>query len=91
MRYIHRNPFRADMVEKLDEYQWSSHRGYITRDKQWNWFYKDSGFKKRIKKMSAMVIKDQKETPSFDPQFNRGVGFKNFSCPPIKNVLQCMT
>ncbi|MBW1898921.1 MAG: transposase [Deltaproteobacteria bacterium] len=41
VRYIHRNPFKADMVEKLDEYQWSSHRGYITRAKQWNWLYKD--------------------------------------------------
>jgi len=41
VRYIHKNPIRAGMVKKIDEYPWSSHRGYITRARQWSWLYKD--------------------------------------------------
>ena len=69
VRYIHRNPFREDMVEKLDEYQWSSHRGYITRAKQWHWLYKDfilkmltSDKRQQIKKYKQFVsIEDSQE------------------------------
>ena len=41
MRYIHRNPLRVGIVDKLDSYQWSSHRGYVSKAKKWNWLYKD--------------------------------------------------
>ncbi len=41
VRYIHRNPVRAGMVKKVDEYRWSSHMGYISKSKAWNWLYCD--------------------------------------------------
>ena len=41
VRYIHRNPLRAGVVEKLDEYEWSSHHGYKSRAKRWDWLHKD--------------------------------------------------
>jgi len=41
VRYIHRNPLRAGLVERLDQYTWSSHRGYISKTKKWDWLYKD--------------------------------------------------
>ena len=41
VRYIHRNPLRAGLVENLDQYTWSSHRGYISKAKKWDWLYKD--------------------------------------------------
>ena len=41
VRYIHRNPLRAGMVGNLDEYVWSSHRGYLSRAKNCAWLYKD--------------------------------------------------
>jgi len=41
MRYIHRNPLRVSIVEKLDTYRWSSHRGYILEATKWNLLYKD--------------------------------------------------
>lgn len=41
VRYIHRNPLRAGLVEKLDDYEWSSHKGYTSRAKKWNWLHKD--------------------------------------------------
>ena len=40
VRYIHRNPLRAGM-EVLDHYEWSSHRGYLSKAKKWNWLHKE--------------------------------------------------
>lgn len=37
MRYIHRNPLRAGMVKSLNDYQWCSHAGYLSRAKKWAW------------------------------------------------------
>lgn len=31
-RYIHLNPVRARMVKKPEEYQWSSYKGYLTKE-----------------------------------------------------------
>ena len=44
LRYIHRNPLRAGLVENLDEYPWSSHRGYVSSAKEWDWLYTDMAF-----------------------------------------------
>jgi len=41
LRYIHRNPIRAKLVKHMDDFEWSSHQGYISRAKEWNWLYKD--------------------------------------------------
>jgi hypothetical protein len=41
LRYIHRNPLNAGLVEQLDAYQWSSHNGYLSEAKKWAWLYKD--------------------------------------------------
>jgi putative transposase len=40
VRYIHRNPLRAGLTDKLDRYVWSSHKGYISRAKKWDWLGK---------------------------------------------------
>ncbi len=40
VRYIHRNPVRAGLVTKAEHYEWSSHAGYLTRRKEWNWLHK---------------------------------------------------
>jgi len=41
VRYIHRNPLRAGIVEDLSSYEWSSHRGYVSKLKKWGWLHKD--------------------------------------------------
>lgn len=41
LRYIHRNPLRAGIAAKLNEYSWSSHQGYISKAKKWEWLHKD--------------------------------------------------
>ena len=41
VRYIHRNPLRAGLVEKIDAYKWSSHQGYLSIARKWDWLYKN--------------------------------------------------
>ena len=41
VRYIHRNPLDAGLVDRLGSYAWSSHKGYLSDGKKWSWLYKD--------------------------------------------------
>ena len=41
VRYIHRNPLRAGLVSKMDQYAWSSHRGYLSDAEKWEWLHKN--------------------------------------------------
>ena len=41
VRYIHRNPLRANLTKNIDNYKWSSHAGYISNAKKWDWLHKD--------------------------------------------------
>ncbi len=40
VRYIHRNPLEAGLVKELNKYAWSSHKGYLSNAKKWNWLHK---------------------------------------------------
>jgi len=41
VRYIHRNPLEAGLMENLQKYPWSGHKGYLSNAKKWDWLYKD--------------------------------------------------
>jgi len=41
LRYIHRNPMEAGMVDRLGSYPWSSHKGYLSKSEKWNWLHKN--------------------------------------------------
>ena len=41
LRYIHRNPLRAGIAKKMNDFAWSSHQGYISKAKKWEWLHKD--------------------------------------------------
>ena len=41
VRYIHRNPQEASLVERCDHYEWSSYRGYLSYAKDWRWLHKE--------------------------------------------------
>ena len=41
VRYVHRNPLRANLAKNMDNYKWSSHAGYISNAKKWDWLHKD--------------------------------------------------
>jgi len=40
-RYIHRNPLEAKMVDKLEDYPWSSYGYYVTGKKKPSWLYQN--------------------------------------------------
>jgi putative transposase len=40
VRYIHRNPIKVGLVDSLNQYEWSSHKGYLSVAKKWNWLHK---------------------------------------------------
>lgn len=42
MRYIHRIPVIEGMADKLEAYEWSSHRAYLSRARKWNWLHKET-------------------------------------------------
>ncbi|MDT8442288.1 MAG: transposase [Desulfuromonadales bacterium] len=41
VRYIHRNPLNAGIVEDIDQYAWSSHHDYLTDTTGASWLHKD--------------------------------------------------
>lgn len=41
VRYIHRNPLEAGMVKDLSKNTWSSHPGYLSGSKKWDWLHKN--------------------------------------------------
>jgi len=53
LRYIHRNPVKAGIAGKPDDYTWSSHKGYLSVAKKWNWLHKEFIF--------PLLTKDRKE------------------------------
>ncbi len=40
LRYIHRNPLRAGLVQRIEDYEWSSHHAYLSHADEWSWVYK---------------------------------------------------
>ena len=60
LRYIHRNPIRGGLSNDLNDYEWSSHHGYLSDAKRWEWLYKEfplSLFDKDLKKSWGAYIK----------------------------------
>jgi putative transposase len=41
LRYIHRNPVRAGLVVKLEDYPWSSHAAYLSERRAFGWLHKE--------------------------------------------------
>jgi len=41
LRYIHRNPLAAGLVDNLSKYAWSSHKGYLFSAQKWDWLNKN--------------------------------------------------
>ena len=40
LRYIHRNPVRANICKSVEDYPWSSHHSYVSNAKKWAWVHK---------------------------------------------------
>ena len=73
VRYIHKNPVKASLVKKIDNYEWSSYKGYLSYSKTWDWLHKDFIFsiltpqqKGRLKYFVEFMEKeDSKEIKQF--------------------------
>jgi putative transposase len=88
VRYIHRNPLRAGLVEKLSQYNWSSHKAYLSGSEKWNWVHKDfilgmlaKSRNTQLKKYRRFVSKkDSPELCSFFEKINPPsiIGDKSF-------------
>jgi REP element-mobilizing transposase RayT len=73
VRYIHRNPLRGGLVKRLDSYFWSSHEGYLSSAKKWDWLHKEyfiSLFSDdKVRKRTAYINFVSKEEPEKIKQF----------------------
>jgi hypothetical protein len=73
LRYIHRNPVRAQMCKSVDEYPWSSHQGYISGAKKWDWLsrefllgmFADTPVKARREYLKFVLREDSPEVTGF--------------------------
>lgn len=41
VRYVHREPVCKGLASSVDDYPWSSHPGYLSFDRQWDWLGKE--------------------------------------------------
>ena len=55
VRYIHLNPLKAGVVTRPGQYAWSSHKGYLSRARKWNWLYRDLVLKMLTPQKSAQI------------------------------------
>ena len=45
----------AGLVKRLDQYVWSSHKGYLSKAKKWSWLYKDFVLQMLTDQMSSQI------------------------------------
>lgn len=69
VRYIHKNPLRAGIVKSAELYEWSSHKGYLSRAKKWEWLHKQfilsmmtNDSKQQIKVYRSFMAEDESES-----------------------------
>ncbi|MEW6184738.1 MAG: transposase [Thermodesulfobacteriota bacterium] len=53
LRYIHKNPLRSGLSNDFNDYEWSSHQGYLSYAKRWDWLYREFPL--------SMLSKDRKD------------------------------
>jgi hypothetical protein len=61
VRYIHRIPLQEGIVNRLDVYEWSSHRAYVTETPKLHWLHKDA--------LLSILTPDKKQQPRLYKQF----------------------
>jgi len=67
VRYIHKNPVKAGIVDDLKEYIWSSHKGYLSSARKWEWLHKGfifsmlSSNKKEWRKLYMQLMEDEED------------------------------
>ncbi len=81
VRYIHRNPLRANLTKNMNNYKWCSHVGYISKAQKWDWLHKDfilsiltsdpaeqiSAYKRFIRMDESEKLLEVLESPKWPP------------------------
>ena len=69
VRYIHKNPLRAGTVSNAELYEWSSHKGYLSKAKKWDWLHKryilsmmTKDPKQHLKRYRALMAEDESDS-----------------------------
>ncbi|MDY7037315.1 MAG: helix-turn-helix domain-containing protein, partial [Thermodesulfobacteriota bacterium] len=82
VRYIHRNPLEAGLVDNLQKYPWSSHKAYLSNAKKWKWLYKDYILKLFAKsKVESIRLYKKFVLKEIPGQINQIFGRRNL--PPV--------
>ena len=76
VRYIHKNPVKAEVVENMQKYPWSSYRGYLSFAKKWNWLYKEHIFemitpKRQGRTKAFIAFMQEDDSPDVTRLFSR--------------------
>jgi REP element-mobilizing transposase RayT len=59
LRYIHRNPIKANLVKEIESYPWCSHKAYLQGSRGWDWLQRETLlglFSKKKKQAFASYI-----------------------------------
>jgi len=69
VRYIHKNPIRAGVVSRAEEYGYSSHPGYLSNAGKWNWLHKQfilsmisKDPRQQVRRYRAFMAEDEDES-----------------------------
>ncbi len=60
VRYIHRNPLRANLVNSIDDFRWSSHHAYVKNTSELEWIKSELLLSMLSEKKSNQVIEYKK-------------------------------
>jgi hypothetical protein len=76
LRYIHRNHLQANLAQHLENYPWSSHKGYLAGERGWGWLNRDvllEMFSKNRKKAFAAYFDfvSQKDSAEIEAFYSR--------------------
>jgi REP element-mobilizing transposase RayT len=82
VRYIHRNPLTAALEETLGRYPWTSHKGYISSAKKWDWLHKDFILAMFSEDKSKSMKRYKQFVSEEDTEEIAGV-FESIRLPPI--------
>jgi len=64
VRYIHKNPTKAG-IAGMNQYTWSSHKGYLSTSKKWDWIYKVYVFR-HLSKNKKLWVKMYRRFMAFE-------------------------
>lgn len=89
LRYIHRNPLEAGLVNNLQKYNWSSHKGYLSNAKRWDWLHKRYALSLFSKNHAESIrLYTQFVTKEIPDEINRILGRRKL--PPILGTQKFM-